>query len=71
VNMRVHLGLEYRTTGLIRCACGHHVVEKDGLHAWVDGKSRFWAMEVEDVNCKRCLRARENYLQRRVAQRFS
>jgi hypothetical protein len=66
---RVHLGIEF-CGSMVRMACGYCVPEKNGVHAWVDGKSRFHAMEFEDVNCKRCLAARENYLRRRVFYRF-
>jgi hypothetical protein len=62
---RVHLAYEY-SGDHVRCACGYRVPEKDGLHAWVDGKDRFWAARYEDVNCKRCRRVRENYVQRRA-----
>jgi hypothetical protein len=62
---RVHLAIAHRGS-LIRCACGYHADRKVGHYAWVDGKSRFWAAEIDDVNCRRCLRARENYLLRRV-----
>jgi hypothetical protein len=66
VNFKVHLAIERWACGFVRCACGYRAVEKNGNHAWVDGKSRFYAMKREDVTCRRCERNRARYLASRI-----
>lgn len=58
MSYRVHIAAIEIGTELIETACGVVVCEKDGLHAWLGGRTRFWGAEVDDVDCLRCLRAR-------------
>jgi hypothetical protein len=68
---KTHIALRNVAEYVIRSACGRDIFERDGLHSWLDGDSRFWGTDFERVDCKRCLRARENYLARKVVGRIA
>jgi hypothetical protein len=55
--MKVHIAVVEICTYTIETACGRQVCEKDGMHAWLDGGTRFWGVDLDDVDCQQCLNA--------------
>jgi hypothetical protein len=56
--VKVHIAACRVCTEIIETACGVTLCEKDGLHAWPHGGTEFWGVDLEEVDCERCLRAR-------------